>query len=94
MNAVKLQLNPEKTKPMLRLVKNDLQSFYQGFNHYWTMSMEEGYIIFRLPSCNLVYGAMMEAEKRIESMNLNLTAEKTGKFSSTFIVRERGADND
>jgi hypothetical protein len=90
MNTAKLQINPEKTKPMLRLVKNDLQLFYQGFNHYWTMSLEEGYIIFKLPSCNLVEGAMRDAEKRIEAMNLNLTPEKTGKFSPTFIVREKG----
>ena len=70
--------------------KSDIVKFYQGFQHFWKMNVEEGYIIYILPSCNLVAGAKLEADKRIEEMGLNLETVGTGKMSSTFIVKQIG----
>jgi hypothetical protein len=80
----------EINKPVMTAVKNDLAIFHKAFNSYWKIDMQSNYIIFILPSHNLVERSRDEAEALIESLNLDLSVIGTGRFSTTFIVKLKG----
>lgn len=83
------QLSNSTLRIAHKLEKTEFQKFYQGFQHFWQIDVQPDYILFFLPSCNLVRGAMLEAEKRIDEMGLDLVVEETSHFAKTFIVRRK-----
>ena len=93
MNATKIQQSLDFSNPTLRIAhkleKTDFQKFYQGWNSFYKMEAYDDELVFSLPSCNLVSGAILEASKRIDDLGLPLVVLPTGKCSTTFLIRRK-----
>lgn len=85
------------TKPILtvvhKVVKTDIEKFYQGFPCYYPLEVDGDGVTYFLPSCNLTEGFMLKASKYIDEKGLQLDVVGTGKRSTTFIVKEREVAN-
>lgn len=91
--TAKLQNPGDLNNPTLRIAhkleKTEFQKFYQGFHSFYKMDVDDDGITFSLPSCNLVAGAILDASKRIDELELPLAVVSTGERSTTFIIRRK-----
>lgn len=67
-------------------VNPNIEKFYKGFNNFSTLNVEREQVTFKVPIACLE-DAYKAAQDRINLMCLDLSVERTGRLSNTFIVK-------
>lgn len=76
------------TKINQNSINPNFEKFYKGWFHFLGINVQPDMVIFTLPDPKKADDSYLKAQERINQLCLPLTAERTGKLSNTFIVKE------
>lgn len=73
--------------------KSNLQRFYEGWPHFSTIYVKDGYAEFGVATPSRAAGCIEKAQQRIAELKLPLEVKAAAKLSNTFMVKEKGASH-
>lgn len=79
--------NIEISKAQINSVNESLERFYKGFRNFQSMSVCGNFIIYKVPTANMVLLAMEKAERLISEKNLPLQVVGGKHGLKHFIVK-------